>query len=292
MVLAGESKRSGFSMRDLLVLVMVAGLLACLAIPAIRIARDEARRSFCANTLAQIGLGLQVYEDIYETYPPAFLTDEKGQPWHSWRVLLLAYFTSDPFQDCYSMQEPWDGPENLELDARSGAHSFYYCAANLVRDRCTNYVAIVGEETAWPGAVPSGLEDFAKGAAHSILVAEQVESGIRWQEPRDLLFDHLDLAVYGSFRSPPDVGGAISSAHRNGAHVVFADTSVEFLSTSTSAAVLRDMLVIGGDGPTIALAPRERLRYVYDPSAADEGPKRVPYRLESYTLDETDELGE
>lgn len=274
-------------MRDLLVLVVVAGLLACLAISGIRIARDEARRSFCANTLTQIGLGLQVYEDMYDTYPPAFLADENGKPWHSWRVLLLTYFTCDPFQGSYKMQEPWDGPENLEIEARSGAHSFYYCPANLVHDRCTNYVAIVGEETAWPGAVPTRLEDFTKGTAHSILLAEQVESGIRWQEPRDLLIDRLDFAVYGSSRSPPAPGEAISSAHRKGAHAVFADTSVEFLSTTTSAEVLKDMLVIGGDRPKVPLGPRERLRYVYDPSAADAGPKSVPYRLESYTFDET-----
>jgi len=47
-----------------------------------------------------------------------------------------------------------------------------------------------------------------------------------------------------------------------------------------------DDAVIGGERE-VSLGPRKRIGLVYDPKAADEGPKSLPYRLEAHTLDET-----
>jgi prepilin-type processing-associated H-X9-DG protein len=157
----------------------------------------------------------------------------------------------------------------------------------------TNYLAVVGDVTAWPGPVPSRMQDFSKGTSHSILLVEQANSGIWWMEPRDLQFDRLDLTIHCPFRmgyssEHPGSGQAISSEHPKGAHAVFADGSVEFLAAGTSPEVLKDMLVIGGE-PEFSLGSRKRLGFVYDPKAADKGPKSVPYRLESFTLEESRE---
>ncbi len=287
-----EPRASRFSLRDVLVLMAVVGfLLICLAIPAIRVARDEARQSQCANNLLQVGLGLQNYHDAHRSFPPAFLADKTGRPRHSWRVMSLPFWTCDSFYDSYDSRQPWDGPGNLKLAATKGQCQYYFhCRADPSLGSMTNYLAVVGETTAWPGAVPSRVEDFSKGTSHSILLVEQANSGIAWTEPRDLEFDGLDLTIHSAsrlgFSGPPlGSGQVISSHHPNGAHAVFADASVEFLSADTSAQVLKDMLVIGGE-PEVLLGPRKRVGHVYDPDAADEGPKSIPYKLESYTLDE------
>ena len=112
-------------------------------------------------------------------------------------------------------------------------------------------------------------------------------------EPRDLPFDALNFTIrspsrIGFSRARPRLGQTISSEHYSGANALFADASVEFLAADTSPELLEDMLVIGGE-PKIPIGPRNRLRLVFDSGSTDNGPKKYPYKLESYTLDETGE---
>ncbi|NQT15067.1 MAG: DUF1559 domain-containing protein [Planctomycetes bacterium] len=290
--LPGELKPSRFSLRDLLALVgVVSILLFGLAIPAVRLARDSARRTQCANQLLHIGMAMSTYHDVFKSLPPAFIPDETGCPAHSWRVLIMPFWMCDPFYDGYNFNEPWNSPANDRLGverACSGIH--YHCPADPPLEPTANYLAVVGAATAWPAPEPSHFRDFAKAASHSILLVEHRNSSIHWMEPRDLEFDRLDFTVHGRSRQgSSSPGQAISSEHRKGAHVVFADASVEFLSADTAPEVLKDMLVIGGDEPKIPLGPKKRLRRVLDPNSTDTGSKGGPYKLESYTLDETSE---
>ena len=288
-----EPRSSRFSLRDVFVAVaVVCFLLVGLAIPAVRIARDEARRSQCANSLMQIGLSLRNYHDAYQSLPPAFIADEEGRPMHSWRVMSLPYLTCDSFYDCYNQDEPWDSPRNLKLASKRWYSNSYHCCADPSPATVADYLAVVGDVTAWPGPLPSHLLDFAKGTSHSILLVEQANSGIEWPEPRDLQFDRLELTIHcrsrlGSSRPLPASGPAISSEHPMGAHAVFTDGSVEFLAADTSPEVLKDMLVIGGER-AVSLGPTKRIRLVDDLEPVEEQVyKRSPYRPESYTLDET-----
>ncbi|HUT92771.1 MAG TPA: DUF1559 domain-containing protein [Thermoguttaceae bacterium] len=289
----GEPKRWRFSRRDVVVLAAVVCFLLVLAIPAVRLARDSARRAQCANNLLQIGLGLQNYLDVYKCFPPAFIADEKGRPMHGWRVMTLPFWTCDPFYDMYDSHEPWNSPGNLKLAAEHGQCQYYYhCPADPSLEGMTDYLAVVGAATAWPGSVPSHVQDFSKGTSHSIQLVEQTRSGVHWIEPRDLPFDGLNFTIHspsrmGFSRPRPGLGQAISSEHPNGAHALFADASVEFLAAGTSPEVLKDMLVIGGGKPKIPLGPRKRLRLVYDSESTDNQPRKYPYKLEPYTLDET-----
>ena len=291
----GEPRRWRLSRRDVFVLVAVVCFLLALAIPAVRLARDSARRAHCATNLLQTGMGLQNYHYTYTCFPPAFIADHTGRPMHSWRVMTLPYWTCDAFYDIYDHDEPWDSPKNLSMAAEHGQCRYYYhCPADPSLEEMTNYLAVVGEATAWPGPTPSHLQDFSKGTSHSILLVEQTRSGIHWIEPRDLQFDGLNFTIQspsrmGFSRPRPRLGQAISSEHPQGAHALFADASVEFLAADTSPEVLKDMLVIGGAEPKIPLGPRTRFHVVYDSESTDNGPKSWPHKLESYTLDETRE---
>ncbi len=52
--------------------------------------------------------------------------------------------------NAYSMAEPWDGPNNRKLlDQRPNV---YDCPSRVCGPTLTSYVAIVGPETAFPGA--------------------------------------------------------------------------------------------------------------------------------------------
>ncbi|MFH1269123.1 MAG: DUF1559 domain-containing protein [Planctomycetota bacterium] len=82
------------------------------AIPA---AGRAATRTQCSNNLRQIGIAMLNYHDTYGSYPPAYIPDEKGQPKHSWRVLLLPFLEQQTLYDQYDFDRPWDSPENAAL---------------------------------------------------------------------------------------------------------------------------------------------------------------------------------
>jgi prepilin-type processing-associated H-X9-DG protein len=136
--------------------------------------------------------------------------------------------------------DPWDSANNAIL--RAWHFSLYYCPADGTANANTwsSYLAVTGEQTAWPHEKARRLEDFGDERANKILFVEAVQSGIHWTEPRDLEFDQIDLTINGV--STP----AISSHHGGGANVSFVDGSVRFLSTAALPETLRTMLTIRG----------------------------------------------
>jgi prepilin-type processing-associated H-X9-DG protein len=208
------------------------------------------RRVQCNNNLKQIALGLQLYHDKYGCFPPAYVADEQGRPMHSWRVLLLPFIEHRKLYEKYDFSEPWDGPNNSLLAAQ--IPDCYVCPGRKVAPAIaplTSYLAVVGQETAWPGATSIKLSDMVDGTSQTILVVESSAASVPWMEPRDLDFQVLPLQINAK------AGRGISSEHPSGigANVAFADGSVTFLLDKTcSPEQLRAMLTIAG-GEQIAL---------------------------------------
>ena len=292
----GKGRRR-FSLRDLVVVSAIICVLLSLALPAVQVAREEARRLQCSNNLLQIGLALVNYHDSHGQFPSAYLADAQGQPRSSWRVAILPFISGSPFYDHYSLDEPWNSPSNLSLVRRNDGY-FYHCPDDRPQEATTNYLAVMGAATAWPASASTRLQDFSN-PSRSILVVESANTGIHWLEPRDLEFDELQLTIHaaswiGFSSRTSNPGQAISSGHPRGANVVFADGSLEFLATETSPELLKKMLVIGDSAPKISLGPRNRLRLVFDPDSTDGQHLRKQYRykLEAYSTEEADSLNQ
>ncbi len=209
------------------------GILVALLLPAVQATREAARRSHCTNELKLIGTALHNYHDTYKEFPPAYFADADGKPMHSWRVLILP-FTEDPelkaVYDAYDFSEPWNGPKNRQLAAR--AAQAFRCPSDPTSGEETNYLAVVGSETGWPGATSMNIRKISDGTSNTIAVIETADSGIHWMEPRDATF--ADAAVHAG------------SHHPGGYNTLFFDDSVHFFDRDTPPAVLNDFLTARG----------------------------------------------
>ena len=69
-MVAGDSRRLGFTLIEVLAVLAAIGILIALAIPAVQSAREAARRSECGNKLRQLTLALNAYEANHNCLPP------------------------------------------------------------------------------------------------------------------------------------------------------------------------------------------------------------------------------
>ncbi len=65
----------GFTLIETIVVIAIIGLLASLLMPAVMDAREAARRMECSTRLRQIGLALNNYLSVYQSYPPIEVND-------------------------------------------------------------------------------------------------------------------------------------------------------------------------------------------------------------------------
>jgi len=227
----------------ILLAVVIGGLLVCGGAyfwgrSRSRIGGDF-RRARCLNNLKQIGLAMHNYHDVYKCFPPAYISDENGKPMHSWRVLLLPFMEQEMLYKEYNFDEPWDGPTNLALT--NMIPQVYRCPEDTNgRDGETSYLMIVGPGTFSTVTGPRRLGEFPDGAVSTIMLAETVNSGVNWVEPRDFEVERM------RFEINDPAGGGIGSRHPGGVNAAMCDGSVRWLSEWTTAEDVRAMTTING----------------------------------------------
>jgi hypothetical protein len=184
-------------------------------------------------------LAVANYEDTNGHLPPAYVADENGRPMHSWRVLLLPYLDQGELFDRYNLDEPWDSPANRQL-AGQMPRVYAFHGGDEPGMVTTNYLAVVGDETAWPGSSGRRYEDVSDDRASTILVVENAGRNIHWMEPRDLEFESMSLQV-----NDPQ---GLSSKYLDPA-VAMLDGSLRRISETLPEEVFRALLTADGGEP-------------------------------------------
>jgi prepilin-type processing-associated H-X9-DG protein len=227
-------------------LVGIAGIGICawlMLLSATSHPREGARRANCINNMRNIVLALLQYHDSQGTFPPAYIADANGRPMHSWRVLILPYLDQKVLYRTYRFDEPWDGPNNRKL--HDTVMKIYSCPSHDEKQPKTNtsYVAVIGPQTMWPDEKCVKMSDVKDGTSNTILIVEAASSGIHWIEPRDL--HALQMApVINPLR-----GQGISSHHKGGATVGFADGSIRYVVNGVPAETIQAAITRSGKEP-------------------------------------------
>lgn len=138
-----QRRPRGFSLIELLVVIGTISLLIALSIPAVRHARESARRTQCLNNLKQWGLALQNYHDVHQVFP-------MGNNYGAWsfRAALLPHLDLAPMYEqinfnnnidhsgtecrgmgagCYDCRMESQRLQALGADATSTKKPVFYC---------------------------------------------------------------------------------------------------------------------------------------------------------------------
>jgi type II secretory pathway pseudopilin PulG len=230
--------RLAITLVELLVVIVILVLLVALMLPAVRSAREPARRNACKNNLKQIALALRLYEEVNGTLPPAYTVDADGNRLHSWRTLILPYMEQAQLFESIDLTKPWDDPANAK--ARDEVVDVYTCPSATHEEALTTYLGVFGPACVFSGSLPRKLSEVTDDISATIMVIEvKADPAVHWMSPQDINEDEVLEAFAESRTNHPSV---IQAA--------FVDGSAHALTVSLDEDIVRAMLTISGGEAT------------------------------------------
>lgn len=141
------TRRSGFTLTEMLVVIAIIALLIALMFPAVQAARESARRMHCANGVRQLGLALLGHVQATEVFPsgstrvfpgPGNCAAASAGP--EWTYRILPFLEQQPLFTALA--------SGTAVLATGGALSAVRCPSDVPAagsgDQRTNYVACAG----------------------------------------------------------------------------------------------------------------------------------------------------
>jgi general secretion pathway protein G len=117
------SKRRGFTLIEILVVVAIIGILAAILFPVFATAREKARSASCQSNLKQLGAAMAMYVGDWERYPHAVDPADKYAPqiWQDQAVaagfdLANIGMLTDVLQPYTKNQQVWHCPSDTGFD--------------------------------------------------------------------------------------------------------------------------------------------------------------------------------
>lgn len=200
-LLFADNRRRAFTLIELLVVIAIIAILVAILLPAVQQAREAARRSSCKNKLKQLGLALQNYHDVHESFPRyvigGTIDGNAGDGWRSYgaHVSLLPYMEANALYEEFqrhivalNVRACCDGTNHAEayMNLRNRAYSPSVCPSDSpIGDRSdwNNYAFCMGSNKGWntPLAEENGvfgrlsitrMSDILDGPSQVIFMSE------------------------------------------------------------------------------------------------------------------------
>ena len=230
--------RAGFSVCDVLLVIVVSAIISAVMMPALQQAREQSRQATCSRNFRMLGLAMHNYHSTHGNFPARY-SEANGKPALSWRVHLLPYLEQEPLYRQFHLDEPWDSEHNRKLISQMPA--IYRNPNQSSDDGKTVFLVADGEGVLLDDKKGVSLADVTDGSSNTIMTVEaNFDSAVIWTKPDDLSYDpKTPLRGLGSLRP-------------GGFQAGMADGSVHFISNAVDLEVLRGLFTRKG-GETVRL---------------------------------------
>ena len=101
--------RCGFTLIELLVVITIISIPAAMLLPALRNARESAKKMACLSNMKQIAMGLLMYADDWNGYLPYYYEPTGGVTYKTFADRILSYLTTFKDEDRWN-QRVWQCP--------------------------------------------------------------------------------------------------------------------------------------------------------------------------------------
>lgn len=151
--------RRAFTVVELLVVIAIIGVLMALLLPAVQAARENARRTQCANNLKQLGTGSLAHNTQWEYYPNAgdgwWLGRGKassGAPYNSIRQDWGAFYQLLPFIEQKAIYE-----NPVDTEVAGAVIKIYFCPSRR------QPVALMSTQSGMPDGMRGAIDYAGNG---------------------------------------------------------------------------------------------------------------------------------
>ena len=234
--------KRGFTLVETVAVTSLCSVLLAVALPAVQIAREDARDTRCRNNLKQLGLAMHNYHDVYNCFPPGWITRnalDRGHAATGWQSSILPFIEQAALYNRLEMRHGVYHDTARDKGLLTTRIDTYRCPLDSVGDTnvfrgnwgTSNYVGNFGSNPIprwsdaaefWPGQMPSPtirnrarpngifsvnskvrIRDCIDGTSNTFMIGERAILGKAAIWPGPRSnFNESDVVADGSFASP------------------------------------------------------------------------------------------
>lgn len=246
-----KSKSQGFTLLELVAVLMVLSIVFGLSLPAVQQVRETARQTSCQNRLKQQSLALLLHESSFRSLPAgaAYQTN------HAWSARILPFLEQGSLYERFNFGLAWNAPDNTPY--AQADLSVFHCPSSWkdysgrtdycgIRGSSYNTTVNLGKNgVLFPigrDERPVKLRDIKDGTSHTMAIAEGVALSER---SHGFWASGLNCIGHDNGGINNREGGfdEIASLHPGGAYSAFVDGSTRFIHQSVPLSEIAAMCV-------------------------------------------------